>query len=349
MSPILQSEAEATLRHLTLTSFSRAHVALRRFESKTSSSSSSSGCGRGSGSSGGGYGSDAAASGDMGFSDAVRGLSYEEASAQNDISSPVGLTLLLGKIMTVLSDLMNPDGSRGDSEAQRFALQLVNVALEAGGASIGSIAPLVDILRGDVCRHLLRATQSEDLATFSVALRVVFNLFMSIKDHMKTQLEVFLTSVHIRLLTSTNTNTKDEAAEELHSARQELALESLLEFCREPALMHDLYTNYDCDVQCTNLFDAIIHVLCRCALPTGEVFEPTLIQPDVIAINSSAVSGLVGRRHSPFTHPSQAYPSVAMATAFANLEKSLIQPRRATAVLLYTSALTPFLLFSNRM
>lgn len=52
-------------------------------------------------------------------------------------------------------------------------------------------------------------------------------------------------------------------------AREELALESLLEFSREPALMHDLYTNYDCDVQCTNLFDAIITALCMRAVPIG--------------------------------------------------------------------------------
>jgi hypothetical protein len=36
----------------------------------------------------------------------------------------------------------------------------VNIALESGGPSLGSIVPLVEVLRGDVCRHLLRATQS---------------------------------------------------------------------------------------------------------------------------------------------------------------------------------------------
>jgi Guanine nucleotide exchange factor in Golgi transport N-terminal len=129
-----------------------------------------------------------------------------------------------------------------------------------GGPSLGTIAPLVDVLRGDVCRHLLRATQNDDLAVFSLSLRVVFNMFMSIKDHMKVQLEVFLTSVHLRLLQSNNSSIP---------AREELALESLLEFCREPALMHDLYTNYDCDVQCTNLFDSIISTLCKRAVPIG--------------------------------------------------------------------------------
>lgn len=51
--------------------------------------------------------------------------------------------------------------------------------------------------------------------------------------------------------------------------QQELALESLLEFTREPALMLDVYINYDCDVQCTNLFETICHALSGHALPRG--------------------------------------------------------------------------------
>ena len=270
VSAILKSEAETTLRHLTLTAFSRAHSALRAFQ----------------------YGAeqdDGDVCGDLGFTESVRGMSFEEASTSHMIRSPVGLTLLLGKIMTVLSGLMYPDGNSSDVDRTCFALQLVNVALEAGGIALGAMAPLVDVLRGDVCRHLLRASQSEDLAIFSVALRVVFNLFVSIKDHMKTQLEVFLTSVHLRLLAvearKANKTFSDETKAELHAARQELALESLLEFCREPGLMHDLYTNYDCDVQCTNLFDAIIKVLCTCSLPEGEDFISEL--PNTTLDNSS--------------------------------------------------------------
>lgn len=49
--------------------------------------------------------------------------------------------------------------------------------------------------------------------------------------------------------------------------QQELALESLLEFTREPALLLDVYINYDCDVQCTNLFETICQSLSSHALP----------------------------------------------------------------------------------
>ena len=102
--------------------------------------------------------------------------------------------------MTVLSALMDLQAQTPD--CVKFALTLVrvsytfsfrsflsrhlsaslpvqvNIALESGGPALGSIVPLVEVLRGDVCRHLLRATQSDDLAVFSLALRVVFNLFV---------------------------------------------------------------------------------------------------------------------------------------------------------------------------
>eukprot|EP00605_Chrysophyceae_sp_TOSAG23-4_P000420 GSChrysophyteH1.ASY1.ANO1.476.1 assembled CDS len=163
---------------------------------------------------------------------------------------------------------MDLTAKKQTTEGVKFALSLVNIALEAGGPSLGPLGALVNILRADVCRHLLRASQSDDLAILSMALRVVFNLFVSIKEHMKVQLEVFLTSVHLRLLRLNGTAATDGTGDKkaLATARAELALESLLEFCREPSLMADLYTNYDCDVTCTNLFHSIIDALCARAV-----------------------------------------------------------------------------------
>lgn len=205
-----------------------------------------------------------------------------ELAEQVRLGSCVGLSLLLRKIMSVLSDMLDPNsglqkqkqkvqGGKGHGrqamESMRFSLFLVNIALEAGGPALSSMPSLVETLRNDLCRHLLRASQAENLTILSLALRVVFNLFMSIKEHMKVQLEVFLTSVHLRLL-----NKPSGAVFTTHhtiSPKEELALESLLEFCREPSLMIDLYTNYDCDVQCTNLFDSIVNTLCVRSLPRG--------------------------------------------------------------------------------
>jgi brefeldin A-resistance guanine nucleotide exchange factor 1 len=219
--------------------------------------------------------------------EALKGRSWESVRDSYNMSSETGVTLLLVKVMAVLSD--TADLQKHSAETVQFALALINVALEAGGPSLSALEPLVEVLSNDVCRHLLRASQSEDLAIVSLALRVVFNLFMSIKNHMKVQLEVFLISVHLRLISTQPTGgastpvppsssssvggAAQAAIAALAAAKEELALESLLEFCREPSLMNDIYVNYDCDMQCTNLFDSIITTLCRRALPRSLLSE----------------------------------------------------------------------------
>ena len=194
--------------------------------------------------------------------------------------------------MNSLCNEIDPNSKSFHIENTKYFLSLINISLEAGGPSLGEMESLVKVLRGDVCRHLLNCSQSDDLGILSLSLRVVFNLFVSIKNHMKVQLEVFLTSVHLRILklpTSTHGHTNNSSSsssstlssssaslssssslpsQTLISAREELVLESLLEFCREPSLMEDIYTNYDCDVQCTNLFDSIISTLCHRANPS---------------------------------------------------------------------------------
>ncbi|CAM9783417.1 unnamed protein product, partial [Laminaria digitata] len=162
---------------------------------------------------------------------------------------------VLVKVMRFLSLLSDPR-SNGREECV-LSLSLINIALEAAGADLGRIPALVRVMRGDLCKHLLQNSQTDDLDVLSLTLRVVFNLFNSIKDHLKVQLEVFLTSVHLRVLDGSSYGPE----------QQELALESLLEFTREPALMIDVYINYDCDVQCTNLFETICHSLSTHALP----------------------------------------------------------------------------------
>jgi hypothetical protein len=241
-SKILRTEAETALVHLTLSIFSKTSAMIAK-------------------------------TGHF-FAEEIKEKDFyskeiEKNLAKIKLESPVGITIILLKITKVINDLL--DLPKQQKAGIKFGLFLTNVALEAGGTSLNTVLPLVNVLRNDICRHLLRCTQSEDLGIFSSSLRVVFNLFMSIKEHIKIQLEVFLTSVHFRLLNPASTSMNASIV----PAKEELILESLIEFCREPLLMHDLYTNYDCDVQCTNLFDTIITILSqRSVLGLSTEFFP---------------------------------------------------------------------------
>ena len=140
------------------------------------------------------------------------------------------------------------------------SLTLVNIALETCREPL--TGDEIHILQNDLCKYLLQwSSTTHDLMLLSLTLRVIFNLFQSIRNHLKVPLEVFLTSVHLRIL--------NDAGHSYSPEEKEVALESLLEFCQEPALMQDIFLNYDCDVACTNLYESIVTQLGRAATPVG--------------------------------------------------------------------------------
>ena len=222
--------------------------------------------------------------------------------------------------------------STGDGvSAERLALRslglgLINVVLETGGEALCMLPRLVSVLRHDLCRYLLQTVRGRGSPrVLGLSLRVIFNLFNSIKVHLKIQLEVFLTSVHLAILAPPPSSSPSSSsasrgtpgggggggaalaiAEEGNmmappAAYKEIALESLLEFCREPALLLDLYRNYDCDVRCTNLFEMLYRCVCRCAVPErpGERLHALHVLSTEAILE---VLGSISRRCVPAVH-----------------------------------------------
>ena len=75
--------------------------------------------------------------------------------------------------------------------------------------------------------------------------------------------------------------------------KKELALESLLDFCHDPGLVLDLHANYDCDVNCSNLFEGLCKLLCKHTVPVAN----TLTALNVLALDGlfSIVSHIASR------------------------------------------------------
>ncbi|KAG7372061.1 RalF-like Dot/Icm system translocated protein [Nitzschia inconspicua] len=178
-------------------------------------------------------------------------------------------------ILAKLASLLNPNQSATAHVVN--SLTLVNIALETLTDDLTENE--VSILQNDLCKFLLSWSATHDLVILSLTMRVIFNLFQTIRNHLKVPLEVFLTSVHLRILE--------------HSANpeeREVALESLLEFCQEPALIKDLYLNYDCDVQCTNLYASICTTLGNVAAPGGYRSFHQAVEMDTNVIENGLVA-----------------------------------------------------------
>ncbi|CAM9639102.1 unnamed protein product, partial [Discosporangium mesarthrocarpum] len=183
-SPLLRDTAGNTLAHIVLMLFSMSWT--QASSAKAGGVGEGGGRGRGRGKADRSYtGSEGLASGMM------RKEGAESAGGEGKPKGDEGGGGVLVKVMRFLSRLSDP---RTHSEGERIlSLSLVNIALEAGGVGLGRHRSLVQVMRGDLCKRLLQNSQTEDLNILSLTLRVVFNLFNSIKDHLKVQLEVFLT------------------------------------------------------------------------------------------------------------------------------------------------------------
>ncbi|KAF1780031.1 Guanine nucleotide exchange factor, N-terminal [Phytophthora cactorum] len=157
-----------------------------------------------------------------------------------------------------------------------LGLRLINVVLETAGTGLGNHPCLVSVLQGDLSKFLLQNSETEELGILSLTLRVVFNLFNSIKDHLKVQLEVFFTSVHMRIIDSPSCS--DE--------QKELALESLLEFCREPALMLDLLQDVWKQRRCIKLKGSDLARFTAGASPRTESSSDVFPREDISPMSS---------------------------------------------------------------
>ena len=209
------------------------------------------------------------------------------------------------QVLAKLASLLNP--ANHDEQVIVSSLTAVNIALETAKNEDNMSPQEVSILQNDLFKYLLQWSTTSDLHILSLTLRVIFNLFQSIPNHLKVPLEVFLTSVHLRILDAGNNATaaalRSNGLSKLTGAssstvtsalgssptgagagntpsanheEREVVLESILEYCQEPALMQDIYRNYDCDVACSNLFELIVSALGKTAMPNDST-HPLLV------------------------------------------------------------------------
>jgi len=204
--------------------------------------------------------------------DGSLGDDEESLGLAADVAPPYGMPCMF-KILEFLCQLTHAGDSSdpvGSEQTRMLGLSLVNVVLETGGRQLSACPALVGVIQHDLSRNLLQNSRTNNLQILSLTLRVVFNMFNSVREHMKVQLEVFFNSIHL--------------AESSSYETREMALESLVEFCKEPQLMVDIYTNYDCDVQCTNLFEDMCKYLSKNTFPLSGSLN---------ALNQLSLEGLL--------------------------------------------------------
>ncbi|XP_051141026.1 ARF guanine-nucleotide exchange factor GNOM-like [Andrographis paniculata] len=156
-----------------------------------------------------------------------------------------------------------------------FALGLINSAIELGGSSFGNHPKLLALIQEELFYNLIQFGLSMSPLILSTVCSIVLNLYHHLRTKLKLQFEAFVSSVLLRTAQS-----KYGASYQ----QQEVAMEALIDFCRQPMFVPELYANYDCDISCTNVFEDLANLLSRSAFPVNSPLS---------AMNILALDGLI--------------------------------------------------------
>ncbi|KAL0343856.1 UNVERIFIED_CONTAM: ARF guanine-nucleotide exchange factor GNOM [Sesamum angustifolium] len=155
-----------------------------------------------------------------------------------------------------------------------FALGLINSAIELGGAYFGNHPKLLALIQEELFYNLMQFGLSMSPLILSTVCSIVLNLYHHLRTKLKLQLEAFISNVLLRIAQS-----KYGASYQ----QQEVAMEALIDFCRQPMFVIELYANYDCDISCSNVFEGLANLLSRSAFPVNSPLS---------AMNTLALDGL---------------------------------------------------------
>ncbi|XP_068649287.1 ARF guanine-nucleotide exchange factor GNL2-like [Aristolochia californica] len=154
-----------------------------------------------------------------------------------------------------------------DDEVQLFAMTLINSAIELGGEAIGKHSKLLKMIQDDLFYYLIQFGVCSNPLVLSMICSTVLNLYNSLRGSLRLQLEAFFTFVLFRIAANSNS-----------PQLQEVAMEGIINFCRQPSFVIEAYVNYDCDPICRNVFEDIGKLICRNAYTVTSSLSSNQIQ-----------------------------------------------------------------------
>jgi brefeldin A-inhibited guanine nucleotide-exchange protein len=141
-------------------------------------------------------------------------------------------------------------------QSKALSLELILSVLRTSGPAFKGSDKFVHAIRSYLCVSLLRNCTAAVPDVVDVSLQVFVQLVEHFKDHLKAEIEVFITKIFLRILDSENSTHHHKG----------LVLEVFHTMCQDPAALVEIFLNYDADFESTNdIFKQMVGVLSRCA------------------------------------------------------------------------------------
>jgi brefeldin A-resistance guanine nucleotide exchange factor 1 len=210
-------------------------------------------------------------------------------TATNAANTPYGLPCVR-ELLRFLISLIN---TKNADLMISMGLNLITIGLESGIDYISSYQSLLAYVKDDLLKNLYQLLSTERMAQYASVLRVSFLLFESLRSHLKLQMEHFLNKLmDICLILSPNdfavnslngeigisnssvllqqppASTSSNKSnlnnnKQITQEQKEMTIDYFLQMLRIPGFAVEIYLNYDCSLNCSNLFENLTKLLSK--------------------------------------------------------------------------------------
>jgi Sec7-like guanine-nucleotide exchange factor len=139
--------------------------------------------------------------------------------------------------------------------AQIIGLELILAILEKPKPSFLHKKEFIWIIKNHLCDGLLRYSVSNEREIFSLVVSIFFCLFSHFRKYLKNVIKVFLETIFLQLLDSSNTS--------YH--HKHLILGVFDKISQHSMMLLEIFINYDCDVSQQDISKQIVEQLSKIA------------------------------------------------------------------------------------
>jgi golgi-specific brefeldin A-resistance guanine nucleotide exchange factor 1 len=196
------------------------------------------------------------------------------------------------ELLRVLINILDPNDKLHTDSTRLVAMRVLINAFEVAGTRIGLFSSLSALISDHGCKFLFQLARSDNPSVLQLALRTISTVFEIMLPQLKLQQELFFTFTIDRLAAQApgvpatprpaimsprppqgaspaasveklpRSESPAPSKPSVLPARgetKELLLDILSQLCNYPSFMVDLFTNYDCDINCEDLFNHLIN------------------------------------------------------------------------------------------
>lgn len=219
-------------------------------------------------------------------------LADGEGERDDDLEVQIGNKLrrdafLVFRALCKLSMKTPPKEALADPTLMRgkiVALELLKILLENAGAIFRTSERFLGAIKQYLCLSLLKNSASTLMIVFQLSCSIFISLVSRFRAGLKAEIGVFFPMIVLRVL---------ENVAQPNFQQKMIVLRFLERLCVDSQILVDIFINYDCDVNSSNIFERMVNGLLKTAQGVPPGVTTTLLPPQDATMKLEAMKCLV--------------------------------------------------------